>query len=296
MESGMKNKLVYVFFAISVLTTGCKFVKPFFVKNEKKEERKDKREEKKEVKKEKNNPVKIDSAATVKKDTLRVPSLDTALARRIINNGRIDYKNLQFKAKMHYESAEQKQNFTVNFRLKKNEVIWASLQVPIVGEVARAIITPDSVKAIDKFNKRAYLYTYRDLQKLVNIDVDFNTLQDIIIGNAIAVDGKINEIKELAGISTFFIKGIDFVNQLSYSKSDSSLKQIQLQTMRPVSSSSILINLSNYKKEDNFTLSTYREYYIQDVKGAAELNMDINKFEFNKEIDFPFRVDPKFKQ
>jgi hypothetical protein len=130
----------------------------------------------------------------------------------------------------------------------------------------------------------------------VNIDVDFNTLQDIIIGNAIAVDGKINEIKELAGISTFFIKGIDFVNQLSYSKSDSSLKQIQLQTMRPVSSSSILINLSNYKKEDNFTLSTYREYYIQDVKGAAELNMDINKFEFNKEIDFPFRVDPKFKQ
>lgn len=285
-----------VFFAMVLLCSGCKFVKPFFVKNEKKEERKDKREEKKEVKKEKNNPVKIDSAVAVKKDSLRVPAFDTTLARRIINYGRIDYKNLQFKAKMHYESAEQKQNFTVNFRLKKNEVIWASLQVPIVGEVARAIITPDSVKAIDKFNKRAYLYSYRDLQKLVNIDVDFNTLQDIIIGNAIAVDGKINEIKELAGISTFFIKGSDFINQLSYNKSDSSLKQIQLQTMRPVSSSSILINLSNYKKEDNFTLSTYREYYIQDVKGAAELNMDINKFEFNKEIDFPFRVDPKFKQ
>jgi hypothetical protein len=80
---------------------------------------------------------------------------------------------LQLKAKMHYESAEQKQNFTVNFRLSKNEIIWASLQVPIVGEVARAYITPDSVKAIDKFNKRVYLYSFKDLQKLINIDVDF---------------------------------------------------------------------------------------------------------------------------
>lgn len=87
------------------------------------------------------------------------------------------------KAKMHYEAADQKQNFTVNFRIKKNEVIWASIS-GFGLEVARAIITPDSVKAVDKFNKKVYLYTYKDLQKLVNVDVDFATLQDIIIGNA----------------------------------------------------------------------------------------------------------------
>jgi hypothetical protein len=31
------------------------------------------------------------------------------------------------------------------------------------------------------------------------------------------------------------------------------------------------------------------------VKGAAYLNMEINKFEFNKEIDFPFKVQANFK-
>ncbi len=283
------------FFVFTFVTlSGCKLVKPFFVKNEKKEERKEKREEKKEVKKEKN--IKIDSAVVVKKDSLKTPSFDTMLARNIIDSRKIKYQTLQFKAKMHYESAEQKQNFTVNFRIRKGEAIWASLQVPIVGEVARALVTPDSVKAIDKFNKRAYLYSYNDLQKLINIDVDFNTLQDIIVGNPIATEGKINDIKELAGISTFVIKGNDFTNQLSYNKGDSTLKQIQLQTMRPVSSSSVLVNLSNYRREGNYALSTYREFYIQDVKGAAELNMEINKFEFNQELDFPFKVDPKFKQ
>ena len=293
-ESCMKINLGFVL-VMMMLFASCKFVKPFFVKNEKKVERKEKREEKKEVKKEKTPNLKIDSTVLVKKDTLHIPTYDTLLARKIIGYNSIDYKTLQLKAKMHYESAEQKQNFTVNFRLSKNEIIWASLQVPIVGEVARAYITPDSVKAIDKFNKRVYLYSFKDLQKLINIDVDFFTLQEIILGNAIAIDGKITDIKELAGISTFFIKGIDFTNQLSYNKADSSLKQIQLQTMRPISSSSILINLSEYKVEDQFKMSTIRDYHIQDVKGAAYLNMEINKFEFNKEIDFPFKVQANFK-
>lgn len=288
----MKNRIIILGVFIMTIFTGCKFVKPFFIKNEKKEERKEKREEKKEVKKDKN--VKSDSAIIVKKDTLHISSFDTVLARKIIGYRNIEYKNLQLKAKMHYESADQKQNFTVNFRLKKNEVIWASIS-GFGLEVARALITPDSVRAIDKFNKRVYLYTFKDLQKLINIDVDFNTLQQIIIGNAIAVDGKIADIKELAGISTFFIKGADYTNQLSYNKFDSTLKQIQVQTMRPVSSSSILINLTNYKQEEKYKLYTYREYHIQDVKGAAQLIMDINKFEFDQEIDFPFKVPANYK-
>jgi hypothetical protein len=281
------------FLLISFLFAGCKFVKPFFIKNEKKENRKEKRVEKKEEKK--TTALKSDSTVVVKKDTLHIPTYDTVLARKIIEYRKVDYKNLQMKAKMHYESDDQKQNFTANFRLKKNEVIWASIS-GFGLEVARAIITPDSVKALDKFNKRVYLYTFKDLQKLINIDVDFGTLQDIIVGNAIAVDGKIVDIKELLGISTFFIKGADFVNQLTYNKSDSTLKQIQLQTMRPVSSSSILVNMSNYKREEKFILSTLREYHIQDVKGAAELSMDISKFEFDQEIDFPFKVPPNYKQ
>ncbi len=286
----MRSKIFYLM--VFVFLSSCKFVKPFFVKNEKKEDRKEKRVERKEEKK--GVQVKTDTTNVVKKDSLHIATYDTLLARAIIKYRNIGYKNFQMKAKMHYEAAEQKQNFTVNFRIKKNEVIWASIS-GFGLEVARAIITPDSVKAIDKFNKKLYLYTYKDLQKLVNVDVDFSTLQDIIIGNAFSVNGQITNIIELADISTFFIKGSDFVNQLAFHKADTTLKQIQLQTMRPVSSSSILVNFSNYQIEENRKLSTVREYYIQDVKGAAALSMEISKFEFDKEVDFPFKVPANFK-
>jgi hypothetical protein len=286
----MKSKCLT--FLLLILVSSCKFVKPFFVKNEKKENRKEKRVERKEEKK--GPPLKLDTTDVVKKDSLHIPAYDTLLARTIIKYRNIEYKNFQMKAKMHYEAADQKQNFTVNFRIKKNEVIWASIS-GFGLEVARAVITPDSVRAVDKFNKKVYLYTYKDLQKLVNVDVDFATLQDIIIGNAFSVNGAITNIIELADISTFFIKGSDFVNQLAFNKSDTTLKQIQLQTMRPISSSSILVNFSDYKIEENHKLSTLREYHIQDVKGAATLSMEINKFEFDKEVEFPFKVPSNYK-
>ncbi len=274
---------------IMVMMSSCHLVKPFFIKNKKKEARKEKREEKKEDRKEEKNKNSLDSNKVVKKDSLKIPSYDTVLARNIIQSRNIQYETFQSKAKMHFEAGDQKQNFTVNFRLKKNKVIWVAISGFGI-EVARAIITPDSVKAIERINKLAYLYSYKDIQKLINLEVDFKTLQDLIIGNAVAIDGQITDIKDIGALSTIFIKGQDFVNQLTYQKSDSTLKQIQMQTMRAVSTSSLMITMGQYQREGNYLLSTLRSFNIQDVKGAAQLEMDINKFDFDKEIDFPFSI------
>lgn len=196
---------------------------------------------------------------------------------------------------MHFESGDEKQNFTANFRLEKAKVIWVSINAPLIGEVARAIVTPDSVKAIERINKRSYLYTYNDIQKLINIQVDFNTLQDLIVGNALSTNGSISDIKELGDLSTIFIKGEEYMNQLTFTKADSTLKQLQLQTVRAVSSSSILIAYQNYENAGVRKFPAQRNYHIQDVKGAAMLDMDINKYEFDTPTDFPFSIPANYK-
>lgn len=285
----MNNRLIILAILGTILTSSCHIVKPFFIKNKKKEARLEKRVEKKIEK------GKIDSSL-VKKDLPAImPKFDTVLARKIINYRNINYKTFQSKTKMHYEAGEQKQNFNANFRLEKNTKIWASISGFGI-EVARAIITPDSVKAIDRFNKRYYLYSYKDLQKLINMEVDFKILQDIIVGNSIATEGKITDIKELNALMSVFISSTDYSNQLTYNKTDSTLKQIQLQTTRSVSKSSVLVSLNNYQLLENKFISTDRTYYIQDVKGAAQLNMEVNKIDIDKEIDFPFSIPANFKK
>ncbi|HMN32654.1 MAG: DUF4292 domain-containing protein [Chitinophagaceae bacterium] len=279
---GMKNSTLFLFIFIMFLSS-CKLVRPFFVKNEKKETRKEKREEKK------------TDVVITPKDTLSLPAKDTIAARKMIEYRQLEYNTIQLKAKMHYESNNQKQSFNIHFRLKNNETIWASISAPIIGELARAIITPDSVKALDRFNKKYYLYSYSELIKLINIDVEFSTLQQIIIGNAIATDGPIKDIQKLAGLSTFVIKSNDYINQLTYNNTDSTLRLLQLQTARPISTSSILINFYKYEAFNQHLLSIQRSYHIQDLKGASTLDMDINKYEIDIPIDFPYSVPANYK-
>lgn len=278
---------------VAFLLSSCNVVRPFFIKNKKKEERQERRAERKAVK---GNMVTVDIDSSIyKKDVLSLSPKDTEIARSIIQSRKLEYTTFQCKAKMHFESGEEKQNFTANFRLQKEKVIWVSINAPLIGEVARAIVTPDSVKAIERINKRSYLYTYTDIQKLINIQVDFNTLQDLIVGNALSTDGSISDIKELGDLSTIFIKGKEYNNQLTFLKADSTLKQLQLQTTREISTSSILIAYQKYENAQGRKFPSLRNYHIQDVKGAAMLDMDINKFEFDTPTDFPFSIPANYK-
>ncbi len=299
---------VWWFFLLLIIFSGCNSIRPFFIKNKKKEERKEKRTEKKIERKEnkvekkqekiedlKNNLGKVDSGTVAKKDTILYVGPDTMYAKRIMATKKITYNTFQCKAKMHFESEKDKQNFNINFRLRKDSLIWVSINAPIIGEIARAVITRDSVKAIERINKKQYLYSYANLQKLINIEVDFNTLQELILGNAIATDGMVTEIKELGNLSNILIKGKDYTNQLTYARNDSCLKQIQLQTARPASTSSLLINLNEYQLIDFRFLPVQRKYTILDVKGAMQLDMDINKAEFDLQIDFPFSIPRNYK-
>lgn len=286
------KRWIWIFLCLGVLES-CHIVKPFFIKNKKKEERKERRAERKAVR---GNLVTVDIDSTlIKKEVLSLSPKDTETARSLIQSRKLYYKTFQCKAKMHFESGDEKQNFTANFRLEKDNVIWVSITAPLIGEVARAVVTPDSVKAIERINKRSYLYTYADIQKLINIQVDFNTLQDLIVGNALSTEGSIFDVKELGGLSTIFIKGDEYNNQLTFVKSDSTLKQLQLQTVRSVSTSSILIAYQKYENTDGRKFPSIRNYHIQDVKGAAELDMEIAKYEFDGTIDFPFSIPANYK-
>lgn len=289
--------------------SGCEVIRPFFIKNKKKEDRKEKRVERKIERKEnkidkkqgkvdelKGGIARKDSLPLVRKDSLTIKPLDTAYVNLLMNAKHMHYATYQCRAKMHFESEKEKQNFSINFRVRKDSVIWASITAPIIGEVARAVITPDSVKAIERINKRSYLYSYLNLQKLINVQLDFNTLQDLIIGNAISKNGVVTEIKDLGLLSNIFIKGTDYTNQLTYTLADSSLKQIQLQTSRPTSSSSLLIAMSQYQWVDARFFPTMRQYHILDIKGAIQMEMDISKAEFDKEISFPFSVPKNYTE
>ena len=95
----------------------------------------------------------------------------------------LDYTYFTSRGRMQLESSSGRQSSAVTIRMKKDSVIWVSV-VPLLGiEAARAKITRDSIQIVDRINKTYYAGNFALLKERYNVDLNFDILQNLIIGN-----------------------------------------------------------------------------------------------------------------
>lgn len=104
-------------------------------------------------------------------------------AKATFNIQETDFEYLTAKAKFSFRNDKQDvDNATINFRVKKDSLIWFS--VTAVGfEVARGIISPQEMVVLDKFNKDYYAFTYPELSRRFQFALSYPLLQAVLVGN-----------------------------------------------------------------------------------------------------------------
>ncbi len=112
---------------------------------------------------------------------------DTAEITKIINghyaNGS-DFKTLNIKANAKYEDRSQSHSMNADIRIKKNEIIW--INIKILGfPVAKALITPTKVSYYEKINSTYFEGDFSTLSNWLGTDLDFQKVQNLLLGKAI---------------------------------------------------------------------------------------------------------------
>ena len=97
-----------------------------------------------------------------------------------INNIHINFDTFYAKCQTSYSSDLEELSFKATFKIKKDSVIWASVTAILGIEILKAIVLPDSIIILDKFNGKFFAGNINSLETLFNIYPDFNTLQNII--------------------------------------------------------------------------------------------------------------------
>ena len=320
------NRIIILSILLLCTFSSCKVV-PFFISEEKQDERDArriarlekkrkkaqykldvaKRESKRRIKKvekiESKLPgdsiiVGLDSAALAKEkaevEKINLQKKRQEQARKIIQVNEIDYVTAKLKTKMKFLADGKKQNFNAHFILEKDKSIWVTVRVGL--EVARAYITPNRVQAYNRINKVYYDYSFDQIVKLINVNIDFATLQQIIIGNAIGEGGEVFEMGDFGGTINIGLRDEEFLNRLTYNKSDSTLRQVQLQVFRGSYASNILGMLGEYHKELGRLVSSKRVYNVEDSKGKLALEMEVNKIDFDGDYNTPYSVPKGYKK
>lgn len=238
------------------------------------------------------------SACASKKSTVKKPDAGvTAKGKDLLNT--YELNNLNFitfsgRAKAKVQVGEETQNVTLNIRMERDKAIWISVTALLGIEAARVLITPDSVKIINRLHSEYIAKPFSYIYKYTNPGISFRMLQDILVGN----------------ISTEMLR----TDQLQIATSDEDVQVIGVKdgltfhygvnkSNRPT-----IFNLMELGKSDkleahygDFALidgHNFPQRFTLNIEGSGtkvSSDMFYNKSEFNKTVELNFSIPSRYK-
>ncbi|HEY4334418.1 MAG TPA: DUF4292 domain-containing protein [Puia sp.] len=213
-----------------------------------------------------------------------------------LGQNHIDFQTFSAHMHVHYEGSDGKDNeFNAVVRIKKDSMIWVSINALLGFEAFRLLITRDSVKILDKLHKIARLRSVTYLQDQIHLPVDFKILQDLLIGNPVYADTAhiVFYKQDAKGISLFSAGGI-FRNYLTLNP-DYTPQHSKLDDVDPMRARTADITFGNYDHSGAIAFSSYRKISVAE-KSKLDIEIDVKQFKFNEPLSTSFQVPKNYKR
>lgn len=220
--------------------------------------------------------------------------VNAALAK--LNDSRIDFKTFSAKINVDYQGTDgKKYDVNANLRMYKDSVIWISITAIFGIEGLRAIITPDSVRILNKQDK---VYTARSvsyLQEVTALPLDLHSLQEILIGNPVFVDSNIVSYKKNENNQLTLLSVGEWFKNLLTLNAAGRIENSKLDDVDPFRSRTCNLSYSGYEeKKGSVPFSTRRRITVAE-KTKLDIKLDFKSYEFNETLSFPFSVPKNYK-
>ncbi|GAO41630.1 DUF4292 domain-containing protein [Flavihumibacter petaseus] len=244
------------------------------------------------------------STALPKKDSAQTVMLDPhADSVRVINQvfeglekNRISYETFSGKIKVDYWDKDGKgPDLTVFIRMKRDSIIWLSVNATVFSyEAFRILITPDSVKVINKKDKVVQFRSVKYLEEMARLPFDFKNFQDVLVGNPIFVDSNnIISYRRNADAVSILSIGELFKNLLTLSNDNFLLQHIKLDDVDVNRNRTCDLSYGNYNGASGKSFATYRKISLAE-KTKLDVQMEFKQYSFNESLNYPFSVPKNY--
>lgn len=216
--------------------------------------------------------------------------------KRIITNhyqNELDFKTLSGRIKIDYDNGNSSTGFTVNLRMQRDSTIWiSSSPIPVV----KAIITKERVSFYNKLQNEYFDGDFSYLSNLLGTDLDFNKVQNLLIGNAVLdlrdekytskiVNGNYGlEPKKLNNLFKilFFIEPKNF--------------KISTQELSQPWENRFLKMVYEYQNLDAKVLPTTIVIKVISKDEKTNIGLEYKGMEFGKQLRFPYKIPNGYKE
>ncbi|TDQ10064.1 DUF4292 domain-containing protein [Pedobacter metabolipauper] len=203
------------------------------------------------------------------------------------------FTTLSLKAKANLDINGNTNNVSMNIRMEKGKRIWVSITAFAGIEVARALITPDSIKVRNNLQstylKKPFSYVHRFTGKPVN----FQMVQALFSGNTIT-DLLVEESDVAQVNGVWQIKGQK--QDLLYHVLFNTLLKVKESNLSDVRSGQALTAVyDNYQKVSDFLFPSNMRVNSMAGTQKININLDFTNIERNVTLEFPFNVPGKYE-
>jgi hypothetical protein len=239
----------------------------------------------------------IDKKDVPKKQSAADSILTIKNTMSAINSRHIDFKTFSGKLKVDYEDSKGSQpTITAYVRILKDSEIWVSMYATVFNiEAFRILITKDSVFVLDKLNKEAHLRSFDYLQETTEIPFDFNTLQDLLVGNPIYFAPPVTSYKQLDNKILLATTGKFFKQLLTLNTKDTLILHSKLDDVDLNRNRTADITYDNYDNRDGIDFATYREITVSE-KNKLDVRLNFKQYDFNKDLSISFSIPQNYKR
>ena len=210
-------------------------------------------------------------------------------------NNKNNFSTLYIKSNARYVDDKQIQNVTAEIKIKKDEQILISIRFLGIT-MAKALITPTSVNYYEKINGSYFEGDFRGLSKWLGTDLDFNKIQNMLLGDAI---DDLNKGKYTESLTEQIYRLDDFSNNNTkksfFFDADKFLIKRQ-EITQTAENRTIKVVYSDSKVYNEATLPSNVLINTLQTKGKTEINLDYNTVSFNEELSFPYSVPNGYKR
>jgi Domain of unknown function (DUF4292) len=243
-------------------------------------------------------------SAISKKDTVAIVTVDTDSLKNIddvmenVRKHHIDFNTFSAKIKVQYEDNKGKQpDINAFVRMKKDSLIWISINATFLNiEAFRVLISRDSIWILNKLDKQVEYHSLSYLEDVAQIPLDFNTLEDLILGNPIYVGNRIVAYKKTENRILISTVGEHFKNLLTLSANNNDLvERSKLDDINLAYNRTGDLTYYEYENKSGVFFSTFREITVAE-KTKVDITLNFKQYDFNNDLSFPFSIPKNYKR
>lgn len=229
-----------------------------------------------------------------------------------LKKNELQYTSFKANFSAEYVKNKKKSSISGTIRIKKDSLIWCLLSPVLNIEAARILISPDSIKILNKMNNTFLIKDFDYINELINRGLDFDMLQSLLIGNDFSVydnnSFKASIDKHEYKLSTQNRRRLRKLTIANDSLSDViPFEQIYLDPnnfkistvmIKEVETNNRTFEASykNYAEIDNQLVPQLVEFNVNDGSNKIRITLKYSKIQIDPDQNYPFTIPSKYQR